>query len=53
MKNNISAEAREAMAESIAKIVEVVKSTLEKTPPELASDIMEKGYCACRWRSFN
>lgn len=32
-----------AMKESIGKIVDVVKSTLEKTPPELASDIMEKG----------
>ena len=31
------------MKESIDKIVEVVKITLEKTPPELASDIMEKG----------
>ena len=48
-----SVQTQEAMQESIAKIVEVVKSTLEKTPPELASDIMEKGYCACRWRSFN
>ena len=38
-----SAQAQEAMAESIAKIVEVVKATLEKTPPELAADIMEKG----------
>ena len=27
----------------IQKIVEIVKITLEKTPPELASDIMEKG----------
>ena len=33
----------EAMKESIGKIVEIVKLTLEKTPPELASDIMEKG----------
>ena len=33
----------QAMKESIDKIVEVVKITLEKTPPELASDIMEKG----------
>lgn len=32
-----------AMSESINEIVEIVKSTLEKTPPELASDIMEKG----------
>ena len=32
-----------AMQESINKILELVKATLEKTPPELASDIMEKG----------
>lgn len=32
-----------AMKEPISKIVEIVKLTLEKTPPELASDIMEKG----------
>lgn len=38
-----SAEILEAMQDSIAKIVEVVKATLEKTPPELAADIMQKG----------
>ncbi len=38
-----STQIEEAMKESIAKIVEIVKITLEKTPPELASDIMEKG----------
>ena len=38
-----SDQVEEAMKESIAQIVEVVKLTLEKTPPELASDIMEKG----------
>ena len=38
-----SDQVEEAMKESIEKIVEVVKITLEKTPPELASDIMEKG----------
>lgn len=32
-----------AIQESIEKIVEIVKATLEKTPPELAADIMEKG----------
>ena len=31
------------MQESISNIVEIVKQTLERTPPELASDIMEKG----------
>lgn len=38
-----SQEVQFAMQESIEKIVEIVKQTLEKTPPELASDIMEKG----------
>ena len=38
-----SSQIGEAMAESISKIVEVVKQTLERTPPELASDIMERG----------
>lgn len=38
-----SNQIEQAMKESIEKIVEVVKTTLEKTPPELASDIMEKG----------
>ena len=38
-----STQIEEAMKESIIKIVEIIKATLEKTPPELASDIMEKG----------
>ena len=38
-----STQMEEAIRESIGKIVEIVKLTLEKTPPELASDIMEKG----------
>ena len=38
-----STQVQEAMQESIDKIVDVVKQTLEKTPPELASDIMERG----------
>ena len=38
-----SSQIEEAMRESIAEIVDVVKATLEKTPPELASDIVEKG----------
>lgn len=39
----LSSQIQEAMQESIAKIIDIVKVTLEKTPPELASDIMEKG----------
>lgn len=38
-----STQIEEAMQESIRKIVDIVKLTLEKTPPELASDIMIKG----------
>ena len=38
-----STQMEEAMHDSINEIVEVVKATLEKTPPELASDIVEKG----------
>ncbi len=38
-----SAEIQIAMQESINDIVDAIKVTLEKTPPELASDIMEKG----------
>ena len=33
----------EAIAEPVTAIVDAIKSTLEKTPPELASDIMESG----------
>ncbi len=36
-------EIREALAEPVAAIVEAVKMTLERTPPELAADIADKG----------
>ena len=36
-------ELREALMEPVSMIVESVKSVLEKTPPELAADIIEKG----------
>ncbi len=38
-----SEQVQEAMASSIEKIIDLVKATLEKTPPELASDIIERG----------
>ncbi|HKM39441.1 MAG TPA: rod shape-determining protein [bacterium] len=38
-----AAEMHEALSEPIAAIVEAVKVTLEKTPPELAADIMDRG----------
>ncbi|WP_426351393.1 rod shape-determining protein [Alloiococcus sp. CFN-8] len=34
---------RDALKEPIASIIEAIKTTLEKTPPELAADIMDKG----------
>src|SRR5437763_9839261 len=36
-------EVREAIAEPVSAIVDAVKTTLDKTPPELAADIMEQG----------
>lgn len=38
-----STQVQEAINDSIEKIVDIIKQTLEKTPPELASDIMERG----------
>jgi rod shape-determining protein MreB len=38
-----SSEVREAMSEPVAGIVEAVKTTLERTPPELAADIVDRG----------
>lgn len=38
-----SSQVQEAIKDSIEKIVEIIKQTLERTPPELSSDIMEKG----------
>ena len=36
-------EIREALSETISKIIEAVRMTLEQTPPELSADIMDKG----------
>ena len=38
-----SEEVREALAEPIAQIIETIRMTLERTPPELSADLMEKG----------
>ncbi|MBV9276976.1 MAG: rod shape-determining protein [Candidatus Eremiobacteraeota bacterium] len=38
-----SEEIREALSEPVGAIVEAVKSVLEKTPPELSSDIIDRG----------
>jgi len=36
-------EIREALAEPVSTIVEAVRMALERTPPELSADIMDKG----------
>ncbi len=38
-----SEEIREALEEPVVAIIDAVKGTLERTPPELASDLMEYG----------
>jgi len=38
-----SEEIREALAEPVAQIIEAVRLTLERTPPELSSDLIERG----------
>jgi rod shape-determining protein MreB len=38
-----SKEIFEALKDTVDAIIETVKNTLEKTPPELAADIMERG----------
>jgi rod shape-determining protein MreB len=39
----VSGEVTEAMAEPLNTIVGVIKAVLEKTPPELASDVIDRG----------
>lgn len=38
-----SREINEALKEPVNNIIDAIKSTLEKTPPELSSDVMETG----------
>jgi rod shape-determining protein MreB len=38
-----ASEIREALSEPVNSIIDAIKSTLEKTPPELSADIMDKG----------
>lgn len=38
-----SAEVRACLSDTIAQIIDVIRLTLEKTPPELAADIIDKG----------
>lgn len=38
-----SEEIRSALAEPLSNVIEAIKTTLEKTPPELAADIIDQG----------
>ncbi len=38
-----SVEVREALQETVNKVLDAVRSTLDQTPPELASDIIDRG----------
>ncbi|MDE6774036.1 MAG: rod shape-determining protein, partial [Treponemataceae bacterium] len=38
-----SVEVREALKDPVSEIVEEIKRTLGRTPPELAADIVERG----------
>ena len=38
-----SEEVRHALEDPVAQIIDAIKSTLDKTPPELAADIMDRG----------
>jgi len=38
-----SEEVRRALDDPVTQIIEAIKSTLDKTPPELAADIMDRG----------
>jgi rod shape-determining protein MreB and related proteins len=38
-----SEEVRSALEEPLLQIIDAVKTTLDRTPPELASDIMDRG----------
>ena len=38
-----SEEVRNAMSDTITQIIDIIRSTLEKTPPELSADIIDRG----------
>ncbi len=38
-----SEEVRQALEEPVGQILDAIRSTLDKTPPELAADIMDRG----------
>ena len=41
--NELKEEIRQGMIATVNAIINAVKSTLDKTPPELASDLMDRG----------
>ena len=42
-----SVEVREALHDSVRQLVSAVKATLERTPPELSADIIDRGIVLC------
>jgi rod shape-determining protein MreB len=40
-----SEQVREALSEPVGAIIDSVKKTLDRTPPELAADMMDRGIC--------
>ena len=42
-----SDDVREALQEPVRKVIGAIKSVLERTPPELAADLMETGVTLC------
>ncbi len=38
-----SEEVRNAMADTVSQIIDIIRTTLEKTPPELSADIIDSG----------
>ena len=42
-----SVEIREALQDNVRQLVAAVKATLEKTPPELSADIIDRGIVLC------
>src|SRR5690606_19780359 len=42
-----SADVREALQEPIRKVIGAIKSVLERTPPELAADLVGSGITLC------
>ncbi|MFZ9887763.1 MAG: rod shape-determining protein [Myxococcota bacterium] len=45
--NVTSVEVREALQDNIRQLVAAVKATLERTPPELSADIIDRGIVLC------